>query len=157
MCVTNRDLWSVTIQDCVYHRFPVLETCLKLSNLFLIAVRCYQHACFDAFAMSDSHVIATKVLLAAADDRSLAKVWRDAYEGKVRKSQALQLADAVQENKIPVGSQKLLSQLKDHMNALEDTSASVTVLFVAVCNTCCQSIHLLAGGGFMQHCVLCCA
>lgn len=42
--------------------------------------------------------------LHAADDRSLAQVWKDAYEGKVRKSQALQLADAVQKHSTPVRS-----------------------------------------------------
>ena len=69
---------------------------------------------------------ATKLALAAADDRSLAKVWRDAYEGKVRKSQALQLADAVQDNKIPVIVQTSCLSCKDYLTALYNTSASST-------------------------------
>lgn len=40
--------------------------------------------------------------MGTADDRSLAQVWRDAYEGKARKSQALQLADAVKKQGIKV-------------------------------------------------------
>ena len=49
----------------------------------------------------------------------MAQVWRDACEGKARKSQALQLADAVKEQGIKVREMNLVCQCIKRLDAAE--------------------------------------